>query len=234
MPAAVTSPQVASAAGLLVAAYLVGSIPFSLLIARWFGGIDLREHGSGNVGATNVARTLGLRWGLLALLLDALKGLAPTLTLPLLLFGDSGLRGHAEVAAGVAAIVGHMFPCWLGLRGGKGVATALGVVCVLGWQATVASFLVFAATFAVSRIVSLSSMLAAATFAVAELAVLWPAPFSDAFWSRALFALAVPALIVFRHRANISRLLRGEEPRLTRKSEVEKPKGQPPDEEHFA
>src|SRR5690606_37197450 len=104
--------------------------PFSLLIARWFGGIDLRQHGSGNVGATNVARTLGFKWGLLALLLDALKGLLPTWGLPLLLFEGDVSRDHAQVVAGLAAIVGHMFPCWLGFRGGKGVATALGVVAV--------------------------------------------------------------------------------------------------------
>ena len=223
MPAAVTTSQLASAVGLLLAAYLIGSIPFSLLIARWVGGIDLRQHGSGNVGATNVARTLGLKWGLLALFCDALKGLLPTWGLPLVLFDGGTAEGHAQVAAGLAAIVGHMFPCWLGFRGGKGVATALGVVCVLGWQATLAAFVVFAVVFAASRIVSLSSMLAALTFAVAELALLWPAPFSADHWSRGAFALAVPALIIFRHRANIGRLIRGEEARLSRKSAVDAP-----------
>jgi glycerol-3-phosphate acyltransferase PlsY len=216
-PLAMTDLAPTSCAGLLLSAYLFGSIPFSLLIARWVGGIDLRQHGSGNVGATNVARTLGLKWGLLALLLDALKRLLPTWLLPLLLFGDGAERGHAEVAGGLAAIVGHMFPCWLGFRGGKGVATALGVVCVLSWPATLAAFVVFATTFAVSRFVSLSSMLAAAAYAIAEFALLWPDPFSIATWSRAAFALAVPALIVFRHRSNIGRLLRGEEPKFRRK-----------------
>lgn len=212
---ALTMSDAAAGLGMLVAAYLAGSIPFSLLIARWVGGIDLRQHGSGNVGATNVARTLGYKWGLAALLLDALKGLLPTWGLPLVFFGSGSI--HAPVAAGLAAIVGHMFPCWLGFRGGKGVATALGVVAVLSWQATLAAFVAFAAVFAVSRIVSLSSIVAAVVFLVAEMVLLWPAPFSTSHWSRGVFAVAVPALIIYRHRANIGRLVRGEEPRLQRK-----------------
>ncbi|MBL8849709.1 MAG: glycerol-3-phosphate 1-O-acyltransferase PlsY [Planctomycetaceae bacterium] len=214
---ALTFTHFAAGIGLLLAAYLAGSIPFSLLIARWAGGIDLRKHGSGNVGATNVARTLGFKWGLVALLLDALKGLLPTWVLPLLLFGPNST--HAPVAAGLAAIVGHMFPCWLGFKGGKGVATALGVVGILSWQATLAAFVVFALTFALSRIVSLSSILAALTFAVAEMVLLWPEAFSAANWSRGAFALAIPALIIHRHRSNIVRLLKGEEHRFTRKTQ---------------
>jgi acyl phosphate:glycerol-3-phosphate acyltransferase len=209
--------EFAKAAGMFVAAYLIGSIPFSLLIARWVGGIDLRQHGSGNVGATNVARTLGLKWGLLALLLDALKGLLPTWVLPLLLFPDGDAHAHAQVASGLVAIIGHMFPCWLGFRGGKGVATALGVIVVIAPLATLCAFGAFALTFAVSRIVSLSSIIASIVFAVAELVILAPTPFAAATWSRAAFALAVPALIIVRHRSNIARLLKGEEQRFTRK-----------------
>jgi glycerol-3-phosphate acyltransferase PlsY len=207
--------QALATACMLLAAYLAGSIPFSLLLARWVGGIDLRQHGSGNVGATNVARTLGYKWGVVALLLDALKGLLPTWGLPLLFFGAG--HPHAPVAAGVVAIIGHMFPCWLGFRGGKGVATALGVVIVLSWPATLAAFAAFAVTFAATRIVSLSSILASVTFAIAEMIVLWPAPFSSTHWSRGVFALAVPALIIWRHRSNIGRLRRGEEPKLVGK-----------------
>lgn len=208
----------AKAAGMLVIAYLIGSIPFSLLIARWVGGIDLRQHGSGNVGATNVARTLGLKWGVVALLLDALKGLLPTWGLPWLLFADGDAQSHAQVGAGLTAIIGHMFPCWLGFRGGKGVATALGVILVLAPLASACAFGAFALTFAASRIVSLSSIVASTVFAVAEFVVLAPSPFSAANWSRAAFALAVPALIVLRHRSNIRRLLKGEEPRFTRRA----------------
>lgn len=221
MPLALNISVTAAGVGLLLAAYLAGSVPFSLLIARWVGGIDLRQHGSGNVGATNVARTLGFKWGLVALLLDALKGLLPTWGLPLLFFGPGST--HAPVASGLAAIIGHMFPCWLGFRGGKGVATALGVVAILSWPATLAAFVVFALTFAVSRIVSLSSILASVTFAVAEMVLLWPDAFSSANWSRGAFALAVPGLIIFRHRSNIVRLLKGEEHRFTRKAREPQP-----------
>jgi glycerol-3-phosphate acyltransferase PlsY len=205
------------AAGIVVIGYLVGSIPFSLLIARCVGGIDLRQHGSGNVGATNVARTLGLKWGIVALLLDALKGLLPTWGLPLLLFPEGDAHAHAQVAGGLAAIIGHMFPCWLGFRGGKGVATALGVIVVIAPLASLCAFGAFALTFAASRIVSLSSIVASSVFAIAEMVILAPWPFAAATWSRALFALAVPALIIVRHRSNIGRLLKGEEKRFTRK-----------------
>jgi glycerol-3-phosphate acyltransferase PlsY len=188
------------------------------LIGRWVGGIDLRQHGSRNVGATNVARTLGLKWGLLALALDALKGLAPVLLLPESLLGSE--HPHVDdvrVGCGVAAICGHMFPCWLGFRGGKGVATALGVVVVLAPWPTLAAFAAFAVTFAASRIVSLSSILASVAFAVAEFTLLRENAFSAGNWSLALFSLAVPALIIFRHRSNLARLARGEEPRFQRK-----------------
>ena len=208
----------------LVAAYFVGSIPFSLLIGRWVGGIDLRQHGSRNVGATNVARTLGLKWGLLALALDALKGLTPVLFFPELFLGaEQSLLGHLRVGCGLAAICGHMFPCWLGFRGGKGVATALGVVAVLAPWATLAAFCAFAVTFAASRIVSLSSILASLAFPIAEFALLRGDAFSSANWSLSVFSLAVPALIIFRHRSNLVRLTRGEEPRFQRR-----PKSAPP------
>jgi glycerol-3-phosphate acyltransferase PlsY len=203
--------------GMLIAAYLAGSIPFSFLIGRWIGGIDLRQHGSGNIGATNVGRVLGWRWGGVALLLDALKGLLPTWGLPLLFFPAGDAHVHAQVASGVFAIAGHMFPCWLGFRGGKGVATALGVIIVIAPIATIWAVGTFALCFALVRIVSLSSILAVLAYAITEMIVLSPSPFASATWSRALFALAVPALIIWRHRSNIARLLKCEEPKFTRK-----------------
>jgi glycerol-3-phosphate acyltransferase PlsY len=195
----VSTSQLAIVAAALVASYLLGSIPFGLLLARWARGIDLRQHGSGNIGATNVARTMGLKWGLVVLLLDALKGLA---------------FHHVRVGCGVAAVMGHMYPCWLQFRGGKGVATALGVVCLLAPWASLGAFAAFTLTLACSRIVSLSSMAAALAFAIVEQFRLWPSAFSGENWSMGLFSLAVPALILVRHRENIGRLWRGEEQRF--------------------
>lgn len=199
---------------LIVVAYLVGTIPFGLLIARWARGVDIRTLGSGNIGATNVGRVLGAKWGVFVLLLDALKGALPTALLPLVVVSPDDPRlMHLRVACGLAAVLGHMFPCWLKFRGGKGVATALGVVLVLSPWSTLIAFATFAASFAQFRIVSLSSMLAAVAYFVAVMWRLWPHPFADETWSLAAFAIAVPALILLRHRSNLLRLLRGEEGR---------------------
>jgi acyl phosphate:glycerol-3-phosphate acyltransferase len=198
-------------------AYLTGSLPFGLIVARMAKGIDIRSVGSGNIGATNVARTLGPRWGLLVLLLDAAKGAAPVLVLPRLFFGEADYAEyarHAAVACGVSTILGHIFPCWLRFRGGKGVATAMGVAAVLAPWGTLAAFAAFLAAFAAMRMVSLGSIVASIAFAATQMILLWP-PFSHATWSVAAFSLAVPVLIIVRHRANVARILRGEEPRLS-------------------
>ncbi len=192
---------------LAVVAYLIGSIPFGLLIVRWVKGVDLRTVGSGNIGATNAGRVLGKAGGLGVLLLDALKGLLPTLVLARLCDETSA----TAVLAGTCAILGHMFPCWLGFRGGKGVATALGVVGVLAPWGTLAAFAAFALNFAATRIVSLGSVLAAIVFAVYQ--GFWLAP---DWWSPekrwlTVFSAAVPLLIILRHRSNLVRLLQGKE-----------------------
>lgn len=194
---------------------LVGSIPFSYLIARFVRGIDLRQHGSGNVGATNVARTLGAGWGMLALACDISKGILPPLVLPWVMqAGDISLI-HERVLYGVCAVLGHMFSPWLGFRGGKGVATALGVVSVIAPIAMACSALSFGLVFGVSRIVSLSSIVAAGVFAIAEIMLLGESLWSADRWGLGVFTVAVPLLILVRHRANIVRLCRGEEAALT-------------------
>ena len=199
---------------LVLAAYLTGSVPFGLMIGRAVKGIDLRDHGSGNIGATNAGRVLGTKWGLICLGLDALKGLLPVALFPRWICGaDPALDGltldDLAVLAGVATVVGHMFPCWLGFRGGKGVATSLGVVAMLSPWGLLAGVVAFFSTLAIFRIVSLSSILAAVSFSAFYLT-----PLSRHSMSLGLFSAAVPLLIVIQHRSNVKRLLRGEEPRL--------------------
>lgn len=191
---------------LVGASYLAGSIPFGLLLGRFFAGVDVREAGSGNIGATNVARTAGRRLGVLTLVLDAGKGaLAVGITAWVL-----GVPDHAgwPAAAGLAAFLGHVFPVWLRFRGGKGVATALGAFLALTPWLTLGAALVFGATFAASKVVSVSSLTAAAVLAGgAALLHGKGAPVTQV-------ALVVLLVIVVRHQSNIRRMLRGEESRL--------------------
>lgn len=200
---------------ILFGAYWAGSLPFGLFVARAVKGIDIRQHGSKNIGATNVTRVIGAKWGAVCFLLDVLKGALPVWLLPLfLLEAHDPNRTHWQVAAGLLTILGHMFPVWLGFRGGKGVATALGVVAMLAPISTAITFGVFIACFLTTRIVAISSILATIVFAILEMVRLSPQPFRESQWSLAAFSLAVPALIIFRHRSNIGRLLRGEENRF--------------------
>jgi len=197
-----------TAALLIAVAYLTGSVPVGLLIARIVFGVDLRTTGSGNIGATNVGRTLGAKWGVVCLAIDLLKGVGPTL-LPLAVDWPVGWRDAVMVACGAAAVLGHVFPVWLGFRGGKGVATGAGVAIVLAWQAALAAAISFAILFLVKRIVSLSSIVAAVVYA--GVVLLLAQPVTREKWPLIAFAVAIPALIVIRHRDNIARLIRGEE-----------------------
>lgn len=198
-----------------ILAYLVGSIPFSLLIARGFGGVDLRQHGSGNVGATNVARTMGAKWGVAALICDAAKGMASVGVIPLLITMPDEYQTHQAVLGAIFAVLGHMFPIWLRFKGGKGVATALGAVVILAPWTTLYAFIGFAIVVAITRIVSLASIVAALTFSIAKLTLSGSELWSENMWSMGAFSIAVPLLIVFQHRSNIVRLLRGEESKLS-------------------
>ena len=180
--------------------YLAGSIPFGLLITRALGLGDLRGIGSGNIGATNVLRTGNRGAAAATLLLDALKGAAAVLV------AREAAGEVAAMIAGFAAFLGHLYPVWLGFRGGKGVATFLGVLLALAWPVGLIGCATWALTARLSRISSLSALVAAAT-APAWLALLGP---PGAVW----LGLAMAVLVFVRHRANIVRLRSGTEPRI--------------------
>lgn len=190
-----------------VGAFLLGAIPFGFLIGR-AKGVDLREHGSGNIGATNVMRTLGKGPGALVLLLDALKGLIPVLTAAYALRLTPGF----VVAAGVAAILGHIYTPFLRFRGGKGVATSLGVLIGLSPVIAAAVVLVFAVTVWASRYVSLGSLLGA----LAQAVLFWTLPHGqDGFpLPYRIFSLIAAVFVLIRHRQNIQRLLSGTESKV--------------------
>jgi glycerol-3-phosphate acyltransferase PlsY len=189
------------AAAFVVLAYLAGSIPTGVLLART-AGVDVRAQGSGNVGATNVARTVGKKLGILTLAGDLLKGLAPVLLARSLEIGSVAVGLVA-----VAAIFGHVFSVFLNFQGGKGVATGFGVLLGLAPAAALIPLAVFAGAFSLSRIVSLSSIAAAASAPLALLLIGYPSP-------TVLAAFATAVLIISRHRDNISRLMAGTEQRF--------------------
>jgi glycerol-3-phosphate acyltransferase PlsY len=187
---------------LVTCAYLLGSIPFSYVVARRFGVSDVRSVGSGNVGASNVLRSAGVTAGVLALLLDVLKGTAAALLAQRV---DPG--GSLPALAALSVVLGHLYPVWLGFRGGKGVATGVGAFFPLVPVPTVAAVGVFAATVLASRYISLGSIAGALTLPVATFAL------AGGPWLSAGSA-AVAVLIIARHAGNIERLANGTERRL--------------------
>lgn len=186
----------------LVAAYVLGSVPFALVISRIFFRIDIRDHGSGNVGATNVVRVLGKGPGIACFVLDFLKGWLPTF-----LGGAFGLPWWAVLLLGVAAILGHSRSVFLGFTGGKSVATGAGVIVALSPWVGLSALVIWAVVFGLGRIVSLGSIVAAASLPFLMLAFHQPLPY-------AVFATLVATYVIVRHRSNIERLLRGQEPRM--------------------
>jgi len=194
---------------LLFVAYLLGSIPFGLILAKVFGGADVRRAGSGNIGATNVARVVGPFAGVLTLLLDAAKGWFAVWLAGRVTHGNPTMM----VLAGFFALVGHCFPVWLRFRGGKGVATAAGVFAALCPIAMAGALLLFLLVVGFWRLVSLGSLAAAA--AIPLLVYLLWAPHFAPPESVTLGSLAIAVLVIVQHRGNIARLARGEEPKFT-------------------
>jgi len=203
-------------------AYVIGATPFGFIIAR-AKGKDLRKAGSGNVGATNCGRVCGRGWGCLCFTLDVAKGLLPVAAVGILLrpagfFTEttvpSIMQQTAWLLTGCCAIAGHVFSFWLGFRGGKGVATALGVVLGIWPYFTLAGLValgVWVVVVLITRYVSLGSIVAAVAFLPAFAVQNWP---PMALWPMATFAAAMVALIILRHRGNISRLIAGTENKI--------------------
>jgi glycerol-3-phosphate acyltransferase PlsY len=199
-----------------VAAYLLGSMPFGLLLGKLFGATDVRKAGSGNIGATNVARVAGPLAGILTLLLDAAKG-ALAVLLAARLTNDSAVW---MMIAGLCALVGHCFPIWLGFRGGKGVATAAGVFLVLCPPAFLGAVILFILVVLYWRFVSLASISAAA--AMPLLIYFFWAPHHAPPYVVTFGSLAAALLIVYKHDANIQRLVQGDEPKFSLRKKASK------------
>jgi glycerol-3-phosphate acyltransferase PlsY len=202
-------------------AYLLGSIPTAVWIGKAYYGLDVREHGSKNAGATNTFRVLGKKPGILVLLIDITKGgmassipyfaLTAMIALP-----DSGPNtaalihiGNVQIVASILAVVGHVFPVFAGFRGGKGVATSLGVIIGLQPIAALICLAVFLSVFIASKYVSLGAMAAAVVFPIVVHFVLK----NESLWMT-LFSILLAVLVIFAHRKNIGRLARGEENRM--------------------
>ena len=219
-------------------AYLLGSVPFGLLIGLT-RGVDIRAHGSGNIGATNLGRILGRQWGYLGFILDVAKGLLPTLYAGHFLSRAWQIDPPSQLpqdlqfawlAVGAACIIGHMFPLYLRFRGGKGVATSLGVVLgIYPFFTLTAAFAlaIWLAVWAATRYVSLASICAALAFPAGFVLFIWRIDgwTLAQLWPLFCFACLMAALVVLRHRHNIARLLRGAE---TRTAGLRSPKAAPP------
>jgi glycerol-3-phosphate acyltransferase PlsY len=189
----------------------MGSIPSAVWIGKTFYGIDVREHGSGNAGATNTFRVLGKAAGITVLSMDVLKGL---LAIVLLAWfnpyeAESVAQVNFKLAIGVMAVVGHIFPIFAGFKGGKGVATLLGVVIALHWQAALICIAIFLIIFLTTRYVSLGSMVTAISFPVMFFLFFRPVPLSLIY-----FSMVIALLVLITHQKNIERLMRREENRM--------------------
>jgi acyl phosphate:glycerol-3-phosphate acyltransferase len=196
---------------IIVLAYLIGSLPTSVWVSKYFFSIDIRDYGSGNAGATNTFRVLGKKWGTFVMIGDMLKGLlAVKLVLLLPYYNAHDLaRTSLQIALGLAAVVGHIYPIWADFRGGKGVATLFGLVLGISpWSALGCSG-VFLLVLYLTRFVSLSSILASAAFPIFILVI-----FNVDNHAYRVFAVGVALLVILTHQKNISRLLKGSESKV--------------------
>jgi acyl phosphate:glycerol-3-phosphate acyltransferase len=193
---------------LVILAYMLGSIPTSLIISKTQFNIDIRDYGSGNAGATNTFRVLGSRWGSVVMLLDVLKGiLAVKLALLIPFYVENEFaRTNFQIGLGLAAVLGHIFPVWADFRGGKGVATLFGLIIAISPWTALGCVAVFLFVLFLTRFVSLSSILASMAFPVFILVI-----FNVDNNAYRIFAIAVALLVIMTHQKNIGRLLSGSE-----------------------
>ena len=195
----------------LTFAYLIGAFPSAVWLGRTFYNTDVREYGSGNAGATNTFRTLGAKAGVPVLLMDILKGWL-AVNLVYLVTDNQLLSDEKEfelkLVFGIAAVIGHLFPVYTGFRGGKGIATMLGFMLGIYWQAALLSALVFVITFLISKYVSLSSIIASLAFPFIVIVILG---INNTNTSLIIFSIFVPILSLITHQKNIERLIRREE-----------------------
>lgn len=207
---------------LIIGAYLLGSIPFGLIIAATHGK-DLRSIGSGNIGATNLSRALGKKWAYLCFFLDAAKGLVPTLAVAYIFSSPPGIAQlFLALAVGCAAILGHIFPIYLKFKGGKGVATSFGVALGLWPYYTIcvaAVFLIWVAVVLLWRYISLASIVASVAFPVVLVLMiaLVPAWHFAHLWPLLIAAIVIPVMVIVRHRENVKRLIAGTETKILQK-----------------
>lgn len=208
-----TMPGVIALLLAAVLGFLAGSLPTGYLVA-WMKGVDIRKHGSGNIGATNAFRVLGKELGLLVFAVDLLKGLAAVVA-GRWLAGDGAVVPpvYGAIAGGITSILGHSFTPWLKFKGGKGVATSLGVIFALSWPAGAVGFATWGAVLFLTRFVSVASMVAAAAIPIVMGVFAGPAERGPLL----VFGGLAAALVIARHRSNLARLAAGTEPKIGRK-----------------
>lgn len=197
--------------------YLIGSINSSILISKAVTGKDIRKSGSGNAGATNMLRTMGKKYAVITLIIDILKGVVALIIARLM--QGLGVEPWAEYIAGVCVVLGHNFPVFFGFKGGKGVATSLGVVMMLDWKIGLAVLIIALAVMATTRYVSLGSIIAAVTFIVLQIAVMLISGNFNLI--RFVCVMILGILLIVRHSANIVRLLNHTENKLGQKKKEE-------------
>ena len=204
----------------LIMAYLIGSINFSIILSKKMAGFDVREKGSGNAGTTNMLRTVGKKAALITLLCDILKGIVPVLLA--VLIGNIANNFGAEIRvdylaqiAGIATVIGHTFPIYFGFKGGKGVASSLGLILIINWQIGLICLVFALLVMAITRMVSLGSITAAILFAVLVIFNISAEYYIVQNGNYRIFGIVLAAIVIFNHRSNIKRILSGTENKLS-------------------